>query len=88
MTWLLNLISFPILGGTEEYEAMMWKVLHMYPNTKVIVIGFSMGGNIVTKYLGERALNGVEEDRIILGISICQGYDAVRYVSDESGLYK
>jgi len=64
-------------GSTDEYDAMMRKVMQMYPHSKIIVVGFSMGGNIVTKYLGERAVNGVEEDRIIMGISICQGYDAV-----------
>lgn len=53
----------------------------MYPNTKVIAVGFSMGANIVTKYLGERALNGIEDNRILMGISICQGYDAVRYAN-------
>jgi len=32
-----------------------------------------MGGNIVTKYLGE----GNRSTQILAGISVCQGYDAV-----------
>lgn len=45
------------------------------PHTKIVCIGFSLGGNIVTKYMGE-----VDRDRpknIIGGVSICQGYCAI-----------
>lgn len=35
-----------------------------------------MGANIVTKFLGESAEKFKE--KIILGISVCQGYDAAR----------
>ena len=43
-----------------------------YPATKFVCVGFSMGGNVVTKYLGEEK----RTKRIIAGISLCQGYDA------------
>lgn len=49
-----------------------------YPSTYIVAVGFSLGGNIVTKYMGEQEqklpLN------VIGGISICQGYNAVVYV--------
>lgn len=63
------------LGGTEEYVAMITKLTQVYPPTRFIAIGFSMGGNIVTKYLGEKP---DAEDRIVLGVSVCQGYDATK----------
>jgi len=38
-----------------------------------VCIGFSMGGNLVTKYMGEPR---VKPANVIGGISVCQGYDA------------
>lgn len=38
-----------------------------------------MGGNLVTKYLGEFRQN--RPNSIIAGISICQPYDALKYAS-------
>jgi len=45
-----------------------------YPSTHIISVGFSLGGNLITKYLGET--NIPKPNNIIGGISICQGYDA------------
>ena len=48
-----------------------------YPSTQMILVGFSMGGNIVTKYMGQP---GITRAPNILGaVAICQGYDAQRY---------
>lgn len=49
-----------------------------YPSTCIVAVGFSLGGNIVTKYMGEQ--EGKIPRNIIGGISICQGYNAVEYV--------
>jgi len=59
-------------GNTSDYDGMVRHVVTRYPTTKIVCIGFSMGGNIVTKYLGERK----SMPQIIAGISACQGYDA------------
>jgi predicted alpha/beta-fold hydrolase len=45
-----------------------------YPSTLIISVGFSLGGNLITKYLGEK--NVTKPANLIGGISICQGYDA------------
>ena len=44
------------------------------PNAHIIAVGFSLGGNLITKYLGETAVP--KPNNVIGGISICQGYDA------------
>jgi len=62
------------VGNTDDYDAMVKDLLKRYPNTKIVCLGFSMGGNLVTKYLGERA-HGPE---IVAGVSACQGYDAMK----------
>ena len=47
--------------------------MHAYPDTKLVAVGFSMGGNVVCKYLGEDERN---QQHFICAISCCQGYDA------------
>ncbi|XP_052276208.1 monoacylglycerol lipase ABHD2-like isoform X2 [Dreissena polymorpha] len=59
-------------GGTEEYSHMVEHLKELFPGTKIIVVGFSMGGNIVTKYLGE---NLDHQRDILCGLSVCQGYE-------------
>lgn len=46
-----------------------------YSSTYIVAVGFSLGGNIVTKYMGEQ--EGKMPENVIGGISICQGYNAV-----------
>ncbi|KAK1121032.1 Abhydrolase domain-containing protein 2 [Melipona bicolor] len=62
-------------GHTDDYHMMLQSLIEKHPNTKIICIGFSLGGNLVTKYLGERGSNKLSS--IIGGISICQGYNAI-----------
>ncbi|XP_063229980.1 abhydrolase domain-containing protein 2 [Bacillus rossius redtenbacheri] len=63
-------------GHTGDFGEMLTHILERNPNTHVVCIGFSLGGNLVTKYLGER---GRSKPRAIIGgISICQGYCAIK----------
>uniref|UniRef100_U5EYZ0 Putative conserved secreted protein n=1 Tax=Corethrella appendiculata TaxID=1370023 RepID=U5EYZ0_9DIPT len=59
-------------GHTDDYSAMVNSLLKKYPTTKILSVGFSLGGNLITKYLGETK----RSENIIGGISICQGYNA------------
>ncbi|KAK3580753.1 hypothetical protein CHS0354_023034 [Potamilus streckersoni] len=59
-------------GGTEELDAMVTKLMVLFPERKLLLVGFSMGGNIVMKYLGEKQEN---QKKFLCGMSICQGYD-------------
>ncbi|CAH1116549.1 unnamed protein product [Phaedon cochleariae] len=61
-------------GNTDDYEAMIKDVIAKYPKTRVVCVGFSLGGCIITKYLGE---NKMKPSHVIGGISICQGYCAL-----------
>lgn len=62
-------------GGTEEYGKMVDEIRQLYPHTQLLAVGFSMGGNIVTKYLGE---DESHQQKFILGMAVCQGYDISR----------
>ncbi|XP_066599278.1 abhydrolase domain-containing protein 2 [Prorops nasuta] len=62
-------------GHTEDYQIMLQNLLEKHPNTRIVCIGFSLGGNLVTKYLGEKGTQKLPN--IIGGISVCQGYNAI-----------
>jgi len=64
-------------GNTGDYHLMVNEIVKRFPTTKVICVGFSMGANIVTKYLGEQAKKEAHPNGVIAGISVCQGYDAL-----------
>ncbi|KAH0505188.1 Abhydrolase domain-containing protein 2 [Microtus ochrogaster] len=50
---------------TWEFGAMVNYIKKTYPQTQLVVVGFSLGGNIVCKYLGETQAN--QEKRIKAG---------------------
>ena len=53
-------------GNTSDYAAMVKDVVRRYRNTRIVVVGFSMGGNLVTKYIGEpRKLLNSNKTRLI-----------------------
>ncbi|XP_063045338.1 monoacylglycerol lipase ABHD2 [Engraulis encrasicolus] len=62
-------------GCTWEYAAMVGYIKRAYPQTRLIVVGFSLGGNIVCKFLGENRAN---QERVLCCVSVCQGYSALR----------
>ncbi|XP_013119645.1 monoacylglycerol lipase ABHD2-B isoform X2 [Oreochromis niloticus] len=62
-------------GCTWEFGAMVGYIKRTYPQTLLVVVGFSLGGNIVCKFLGENQSN---QDRVLCCVSVCQGYSALR----------
>ncbi|XP_023653564.1 monoacylglycerol lipase ABHD2-like [Paramormyrops kingsleyae] len=62
-------------GCTWEFSAMVGYIKKAYPHTRLIVVGFSLGGNIVCKFLGENPSN---QERVLCCVSVCQGYSALR----------
>jgi len=66
-------------GSTEELEAMVYRLMELYPQTRFISVGFSMGANLTTNFL--HTIPEEKRNRFLLGLSICQGYDAEANVS-------
>lgn len=62
-------------GNTSDYAAMIKDVVRRFPETSIVSVGFSMGGNLITKYMGEPR---AKPHNVVAGISVCQGYDANR----------
>ncbi|KAL8600338.1 hypothetical protein ACOMHN_060954 [Nucella lapillus] len=59
-------------GGWEEFDIMRQEVEALYPECSIIMVGLSMGANIVLKYLGEKRLH---QRNVCCAFSICQGYN-------------
>lgn len=70
---LVMIRSSPVLGGTDEYAVMVTEICKRYPDSKLMAIGFSMGGNVVLKYIGE---DNSRQKNFLCVMSLCQGYDA------------
>lgn len=62
-------------GHTGDYAEMVANLDKRYPATKILSVGFSLGGNLISKYLGE--IGKHHPKNVIGGISICQGYNAI-----------
>ncbi|XP_077453640.1 monoacylglycerol lipase ABHD2-like isoform X2 [Stigmatopora argus] len=62
-------------GCTWEFAAMASYVKQALPRTLLVVVGFSLGGNIACKFLGENPAN---QERVLCCVSVCQGYNALR----------
>ncbi|XP_046334850.1 monoacylglycerol lipase ABHD2-like [Haliotis rufescens] len=62
-------------GSTQEFHHMVEDMRKIYPNSSFLAVGFSMGANIITKYLGEHPDH---QKHFICGMSLCQGYDVIQ----------
>lgn len=73
-----NMISSPVItGGTGDVALTYKQLKNEFPNCKFVGVGFSMGANILLKFLGECP---ERQDDFLCAISVCQGYDAVKLV--------
>ncbi|KAK7582185.1 hypothetical protein V9T40_013630 [Parthenolecanium corni] len=65
-------------GNTHDLHAALTDFISKYPKSKVILFGYSLGGNLVPKYLGE---DRERSPNILAGFSICSLLDANRAVN-------
>ncbi|KAI6651469.1 hypothetical protein LOD99_5077 [Oopsacas minuta] len=69
-------------GGTGDLSAMVDYLRDKYPGNKFIGVGFSIGANILLKYLGERP---ERQSYFLAAQSWCQGYDVITCLPYISG---
>lgn len=58
-------------GGTEELAVMREEIQRLFPGCGLILVGCSMGGNVLLKYLGEQP---DRQNGILAAVSVCTGY--------------
>jgi len=63
------------LGDTTDLRQVIHYLHDTYPCAPIIAVGFSLGANVLVKYIGEVTRNN-EEKILKGGISLSQGYDA------------
>lgn len=63
-------------GDTSDFEAMVASLTKRFPASNICLVGFSMGGNLVTKYMGDARVT--KPATVIGAVSVCQGYNAVQ----------
>ncbi len=57
----------------------MEKIHNNFPEAPLVIVGFSMGANIVTKFIGENSKpfspSQSRLKNIVAAVSVCQGFD-------------
>jgi len=71
----INILFLILPGNTEDYHEMLCDIAKKIKKTRIIALGYSMGGNLVTKYIGENREN--RPANIIAAVSVSQGYSAL-----------
>ncbi|XP_031563203.1 monoacylglycerol lipase ABHD2-like isoform X2 [Actinia tenebrosa] len=61
-------------GSTDELRVLVKQVIARYNCHHLIGVGFSMGANVLLKYLGEKP---ERQKNFTCAISVCQGYDII-----------
>ncbi|KAL1130594.1 hypothetical protein AAG570_011840 [Ranatra chinensis] len=62
-------------GYTGDLHEMVTHICQRYPASRLVCIGYSMGGNLVTKYIGE--VDRPKPNNVVGAVSVCQGYSAI-----------
>jgi predicted alpha/beta-fold hydrolase len=57
-------------GATQDLDYIIEKTEYKFPLTKIYLIGFSLGGNLTLKYLGENSLNSRIEKAIAVSVPL------------------
>lgn len=74
----MKVFKFPLLtliftsGQTDDLDFVVQTLLHTKNVKKLIAVGFSLGANILMKYLGEKP---ERQENFYFAASICQGYN-------------
>jgi len=73
-------------GCTDDLQIVVRDLLCRFPNRRLIGVGFSMGANVLLKFLGEKPSR---QANFSFALSICQGYScskAMPYMREWKGL--
>ena len=57
-------------GATHDLDNIIQKTEYIFPHSKIYLIGFSLGGNLTLKYLGENSLNSRIEKAIAVSVPL------------------
>jgi hypothetical protein len=62
-------------GETDDTRFVIRTLRRRFPDTRLGVVGFSLGGNVLVKYLGEEAAAGERSDGVTAAAAVSVPYD-------------
>ena len=74
---VIFLLCHFVLGYTDDLELVVNDLIKKNPEEKLVGIGFSLGANVLMKFLGEKPERQLN---FLFAASLCQGYNLPEYV--------
>lgn len=75
-------------GDTQDLHTSLTMIAAQYPNSPISAVGYSLGGNVLTKYLGERREASLVNAGVIVSAPLQLGACATRLKSGFSKVYQ
>jgi len=75
-------------GDTGDLETIMQHISRQYPNMKIAVIGFSLGGNVLLKWLGEKGRSAGITTAVAISVPLDLHHAALKLDSGLSRIYQ
>ncbi|KAG2496655.1 hypothetical protein HYH03_005475 [Edaphochlamys debaryana] len=72
--------AFPQHADTEDFQVVLQHIQAARPQAPLTAVGFSMGTNVLVKFLGEHPTDtpeGREANPLVAAVSVSNGYDIV-----------
>ena len=63
------------MGFTDDLNILIHHLNHQHPHKKLFLTGFSLGGNVILKYLGEQEGKAFESHNIRGAAVTCVPFD-------------
>jgi predicted alpha/beta-fold hydrolase len=57
-------------GATQDLNLIIEYTIRKFPSNEIFLIGFSLGGNLVLKYLGERPKNSIIKKAVAISVPL------------------
>ena len=64
----------PLHADTDDLEEVVQHIARRFPEAKIICVGFSLGSNLLLRYLGTVG----DTCRVYAAISVANGFDMVQ----------
>jgi predicted alpha/beta-fold hydrolase len=75
-------------GETDDFQRTFTHVKHLHPEKQILAVGYSLGGNALAKYLGERKENALVSRAVIVSAPLQLSACAKRLEGGFSTIYQ
>ncbi|MGJ8674001.1 hydrolase [Rubritalea sp.] len=75
-------------GETDDFQHTFTHIKHLYPNSEILAVGYSLGGNALAKYLGEQREKSLVDRAVIISAPLQLSSCAKRLEGGFSTIYQ